>query len=196
MSFRRTGRKPSGLSVPPPLPPNPSQFVSKDSSRFRSRRTRLSSRLDGLASILPDLSLSIYTYARKEAVLSSQIRSERSRRSQELLMFENDEAPGLPAGGVQDVSNYVAAMNHGLERLRGGFPLSLRLLCEIHGILLSEGTRQRQGARASSGAARTGSVARAQEMPFSFHRLRSSWRWTAWAVWNSFFTPTVPTCRF
>src|SRR6266852_5003815 len=40
---------------------------------------------------------------------------------------------------VKEVSNYVAAMNHGLERLRGGFPLSLRLLKEIHGILLSKG---------------------------------------------------------
>jgi Fic family protein len=87
---------------------------------------------------LPDLSLFIYTYVRKEAVLSSQIEGTQSSLS-DLLMFENDEAPGVPAGDVQDVSNYVAAMNHGLERLRGGFPLSLRLLCEIHGILLSKG---------------------------------------------------------
>jgi Fic family protein len=75
---------------------------------------------------------------RKEAVLSSQIEGTQSSLS-DLLMFENDETPGVPEGDVQDVSNYVAAMNHGLERLRGGFSLSLRLLCEIHGILLSKG---------------------------------------------------------
>jgi Fic family protein len=75
---------------------------------------------------------------RKEAVLSSQIEGTQSSLS-DLLMFENDETPGVPDGDVQDVSNYVAAMNHGLDRLRGGFPLSLRLLCEIHGILLSKG---------------------------------------------------------
>jgi Fic family protein len=88
--------------------------------------------------MLPDLSLFIYTYVRKEAVLSSQIEGTQSSLS-DLLMFESEEAPGVPAGDVQDVSNYVAAMSYGLERLRGGFPLSLRLLCEIHGILLSKG---------------------------------------------------------
>jgi len=41
----------------------------------------------------------------------------------DLLLFENDEAPGVPLVDVQEVSNYVAALNHGLERLRGGFPL-------------------------------------------------------------------------
>ena len=95
-------------------------------------------RLDGLASHLPDLSLLIYTYVRKEAVLSSQIEGTQSSLS-DLLMFENNEIPGVPTGDVQDVSNYVAAMNHGLDRLRGGFPLSLCLLCEIHGILPSKG---------------------------------------------------------
>ena len=95
-------------------------------------------RLDGLASILPDLSLFIYTYVRKEAVLSSQIEGTQSSLS-DLLMFENDEVPGAPIQDVQEVSNYVAAMNHGLQRLRSGFPLSLRLLCEIHDVLLSKG---------------------------------------------------------
>jgi Fic family protein len=95
-------------------------------------------RLDGLASILPDLSLFIYTYVRKEAVLSSQIEGTQSSLS-DLLMFENDEVPGVPIEDVQEVSNYVAAMNHGLTRLRSGFPLSIRLICEIHDILLSHG---------------------------------------------------------
>jgi Fic family protein len=95
-------------------------------------------RLDGLASVLPDLSMFLYTYIRKEAVLSSQIEGTQSSLS-DLLMFENDEVPGAPIQDVQEVSNYVAAMNHGLKRLRGGFPLSLRLLREIHEILMSKG---------------------------------------------------------
>jgi Fic family protein len=88
--------------------------------------------------MLPDLSLLIYTYVRKEAVLSSQIEGIQSSLS-DLLMFENDEVPGAPIQDVQEVSNYVAAMNHGLERLRTGFPLSLRLIREIHEVLLSKG---------------------------------------------------------
>jgi Fic family protein len=95
-------------------------------------------RLDGLASILPDLPLFIYAYIRKEAVLSSQIEGTQSSLS-DLLLFENDEAPGVPLADVQEVSNYVAALNHGLVRLRGGFPVSLRLIREIHEVLLSKG---------------------------------------------------------
>jgi Fic family protein len=95
-------------------------------------------RLDGLASVLPNLSLFIYAYIRKEAVLSSQIEGTQSSLS-DLLLFESHQAPGVPLHDVQEVSNYVAALNHGLDRLRGGFPLSLRLIREIHGVLLSKG---------------------------------------------------------
>jgi len=87
---------------------------------------------------LPDLSLFLYTYVRKEAVLSSQIEGTQSSLS-DLLIFENDEIPGAPLADVLEVSNYVAAMDHGLQRLRAGFPLSLRLICEIHDVLLSRG---------------------------------------------------------
>jgi Fic family protein len=95
-------------------------------------------RLDGMASILPDLELFIYAYVRKEALLSSQIEGTQSSLS-DLLLFENDEAPGVPMQDVREVSNYVAALKHGLARLRGGFPLSLRLIREIHEVLLSKG---------------------------------------------------------
>ena len=95
-------------------------------------------RLDGLGSILPDISLFIYAYVRKEAVLSSQIEGTQSSFS-DLLLFEMDETPGIPLEDVQETSNYVAALTHGLERLRGGFPLSLRLIKEIHSILLQKG---------------------------------------------------------
>jgi Fic family protein len=123
--------------VPPPLPPDPP--VRLDGlQQLLEQANQAVGRLDGLASILPDLSLFIYTYVRKEAVLSSQIEGTQSSLS-DLLMFENDEVPGVPIEDVQEVSNYVAAMNHGLERLRTGFPLSLRLIRKIHEILLSKG---------------------------------------------------------
>jgi Fic family protein len=123
--------------VPPPLPPDPP--VRLDALQLSlEQASQALGRLDGLASILPDLPLFIYTYVRKEAVLSSQIEGTQSSLS-DLLLFENDEAPGVPLADVQEVSNYVAALNHGLARLRGGFPLSLRLIREIHEVLLAKG---------------------------------------------------------
>ncbi len=123
--------------VPPPLPPDPPVRLEGLQLLLEQANQSLG-RLDGLASVLPNLSLFIYAYVRKEAVLSSQIEGTQSSLS-DLLLFENDEAPGVPLNDVQEVSNYVAALNHGLERLRGGFPLSLRLIREIHEILLSKG---------------------------------------------------------
>jgi Fic family protein len=123
--------------VPPPLPPDPP--VRLDGLQLLLEQANQSlGRLDGLASVLPDLGLFLYAYVRKEAVLSSQIEGTQSSLS-DLLLFENDEAPGVPVHDVQEVSNYVAALNHGLARLREGFPLSLRLIREIHEVLLSEG---------------------------------------------------------
>jgi len=95
-------------------------------------------RLDGLSTLLPDTGLFLYGYVRKEAVLSSQIEGTQSSLS-DLLLFELDQAPGVPIDDVVEVSNYVAAMEHGLRRLREGFPLSNRLIREIHGVLLTHG---------------------------------------------------------
>ena len=123
--------------VPPPLPPAPP--VRLDSVQvLLEQANQALGRLDGLASFLPDLSLFIYAYVRKEALLSSQIEGTQSSLS-DLLLFENEEVPGVPIEDVQDVSNYVAALSHGLKRIRDGFPLSLRLIREIHEILLSHG---------------------------------------------------------
>lgn len=123
--------------VPSPLPPNPP--VRLDSLQLLLEQANQAlGRLDGLASLLPDLSPLIHAYVRKEAVLSSQIEGTQSSLS-DLLLYENDEAPGVPIHDVQEVSNYVAAMTHGLERMRGGFPLSLRLIREIHEVLLAKG---------------------------------------------------------
>ncbi len=91
--------------------------------------------------ILPDPSLFLYMYIRKEAVLSSQIEGTQSSLS-DLLLFENNDAPGVPIDDVTEVSSYVAAMDHGLTRLQEGFPLSLRLIREMHQILLSKGRGQ------------------------------------------------------
>jgi len=123
--------------VPPPLPPVPAVRLDGIQILLEQANQALG-RLDGLASILPDLSLFIYAYVRKEAVLSSQIEGTQSSLS-DLLLFENEEAPGAPVEDVQEVSDYVAALYHGLKRMREGFPLSLRLIREIHEVLLSRG---------------------------------------------------------
>ena len=123
--------------VPPPLPPDPPVRVDTLYGRLDAAN-RAIGRLDGVTSILPDTPLFLYMYIRKEALLSSQIEGTQSSLS-DLLLFESEEAPGAPLDDVQEVSNYVAAMDHGLARIREGFPISLRLMREIHEILLSKG---------------------------------------------------------
>ena len=123
--------------MPPPLPPQP----PLESSRFYDLLAKASNvlgKLDTVTDILPDARLMLYFYVRKEAVLSSQIEGTQSSLS-DLLLFEHEEVPGVPIDDVQEVSNYVAALEHGLKRLKEGFPLSLRLIKEIHEILLSKG---------------------------------------------------------
>lgn len=124
--------------VPNPLPPNPPLVISPE-LRDRLDAALLSvGRLDSVTTLLPDTHLVLYMYVRKEAVLSSQIEGTQSSLW-DLLLFEADEAPGVPLDDVQEVSNYVAALEHGLARVQEGFPLSNRLIREIHGILLSKG---------------------------------------------------------
>jgi Fic family protein len=105
---------------------------------LRDRAHLALGRLDSISTLLPDPSFILYLYVRKEAVLSSQIEGTQSSLS-DLLLYETDQAPGVPLDDVREVSRYVAALDHGLARLREGFPLSLRLLCEIHRVLLSAG---------------------------------------------------------
>jgi Fic family protein len=95
-------------------------------------------RLDGVTALLPDPELFLYAYVRREAVLSSQIEGTQSSLS-DLLLFELDETPGVPFDDVVEVSNYVAALQYGLARLREGFPISNRLLRELHERLLARG---------------------------------------------------------
>lgn len=123
--------------VPQALPPIPPVQLERLYGRLEAAN-RAIGRLDGVASILPDTPLFLYMYVRKEALLSSQIEGTQSSLS-ELLLFESEDVPGVPLDDVQEVSNYIGAMNHGLNRIREGFPLSLRLIREIHEALLSKG---------------------------------------------------------
>jgi Fic family protein len=123
--------------VPKPLPPDPPVDIPKIVGALE-RANRELGRLDGIASILPDTKLFIWMYIRKEALLSSQIEGTQSTLS-DLLLYENGEPPMVPLNDVAEVSNYLKAMNHGLARLKSGFPLSLRLIKEMHEMLLASG---------------------------------------------------------
>ncbi len=123
--------------VPKPLPPKPALQMDHFYPLIDQANTAIG-RLDGISMVLPDPSLFLYVYIRKEAILSSQIEGTQSSLS-DLLLFENKEAPGVPLDDVTEVSNYVAAMEYGLKRIEEGFPLSLRLIREIHEVLLAKG---------------------------------------------------------
>ncbi len=128
--------------IPSPLPPVPDIDWNPALRQLFERAYLALGRLDSIASLLPDTNLFLYMYVRKEAVLSSMIEGTQSSLS-DLLIYELEQKPGVPVDDVQEVSNYVAALNHGIYRLQKGFPLSIRLLKELHAILLS-------GARGSS----------------------------------------------
>jgi Fic family protein len=123
--------------VPAPLPPDPPLDLARF-MRLYERAMAAVGRLDGVVTVLPSTPLFLYMYVRKEALLSSQIEGTQSSLS-DLLLFENDEATAVALDDVTEVSNYVAAVEHGVSRIRGGFPLSLRLIREMHAILLRSG---------------------------------------------------------
>ena len=102
--------------VPRPLPPDPALVWDGELLDLYGQATLALGRLDGLAGILPKTGLFLYSYIRKEAVLSSQIEGTQFSLS-ELLLFESAAAPGVPLDDVLEVSDYVNAMQHGLERL-------------------------------------------------------------------------------
>jgi Fic family protein len=106
--------------------------------RLLEQATLALGRLDSITTQLPDPQLFLYAYVRREAVLSSQIEGTQSSLS-DLLLFELAEAPGVPFDDVVEVSDYVSALEHGIARIGEGFPLSNRLIREIHEKLLSRG---------------------------------------------------------
>jgi len=123
---------------PEPLPPRPPLAVDTAMQDLVDRANQELGRLDGAMLLLPDPDYLLYSYVRKEAVLSSQIEGTQSSLS-DLLLFEHDLAPAAPIEDVRETSNYIRALDHGLKRIRGGFPLSLRLIREIHAELLRDG---------------------------------------------------------
>lgn len=124
--------------LPAPLPPRPPiEWTSELRSKFDQALLALG-RLDSVSTLLPDTSLFLYMYVRQEAVLSSMIEGTQSSLS-DLLMYELDQDPGVPLDDVREVSNYVAALAHGLKLLQDGLPLSLRLFREVHAVLLNKG---------------------------------------------------------
>ena len=124
--------------LPAALPPVPPLQRTTEIQLALSRADQMVGRLDGISRLLPSVDLLLFFYTRKEAVLSSQIEGTQTTLS-EYLLFELDVASAPNPDDVQEVSNYVSAMQHGLRRLRENFPLSLRLLREMHAILLRTG---------------------------------------------------------
>lgn len=124
--------------VPFPLPPDPPLQLTGARQLLLEKATIAIGRLDSISTLLPDPHLFLYSYVRREAVLSSQIEGTQSSLS-DLLMFELEATPGVPTTDVVEVSNYIAALDHGMARLREGFPVSSRLLREMHAALMSRG---------------------------------------------------------
>lgn len=131
------GDEPVRAFIPAPLPPVPPLRMDGPLQQALENAVLALGRLDGISALLPDKTLFLYSYVRKEAVLSSQIEGTQSSLS-DLLLFELEEAPGVPLDDVVEVSNHVAALEHGLSRLEK-LPVCNRLLREMHGKLLSSG---------------------------------------------------------
>lgn len=142
MTVSTAGEKAQAF-VPSPLPPHPPIVWTPELQNKFEQALLALGRLDSVSSLLPDTSLFLYMYVRKEAVLSSMIEGTQSSLS-DLLLFELDQEPNVPLDDVREVSNYVAALEHGLRLLQEGLPLSLRLFREIHGVLLDKGRGSNQ----------------------------------------------------
>jgi Fic family protein len=129
--------------VPDPLPPDPPiDWSPKLRRRFDEALLALG-RLDAVSALLPNAALLLYSFVRKEAVLSSQIEGTQSSLA-DLLLYEIDAVPGVPIEDAREVSRYVAAQSLGLARLRSGMPVCTRLLKEMHASLLDHPGGQRK----------------------------------------------------
>ncbi len=131
--------------IPSPLPPQPPLNLEGPLLQSLEAASLSLGRLEAANRVL-EPTIFVYSYVRKEAVLSSRIEGTQSSLS-DLLLFELDQAPGVPRDDAAEVSRYVSALEHGLRRLGEGFPLSNRLIREMQGILLSAG----RGASKESG---------------------------------------------
>ncbi|MEW8254059.1 MAG: Fic family protein [Candidatus Thiodiazotropha taylori] len=139
--------------VPTPLPPTPPLAID-DKLQARINQAMLAlGRLDAISTLLPDAHLFLYSYIRKEAVMSSQIEGTQSSLS-DLMLYEMEGVPGVPMDDVQEVSCYVTALNLGIQRIREGYPISHRMLTELHRALMTSG----RGANRSPGEFRKSQV--------------------------------------
>jgi Fic family protein len=131
-----TAGEPFEAFVPAPLPPKPPvEWSPALRRRFDAALVALG-RLDAVTALLPNAALLLYSFVRKEAVLSSQIEGTQSSLA-DLLLYEIDEQPGVPVEDAREVSRCVAALEHGLKKLKGGMPLCTRLLSDMHKVLLA-----------------------------------------------------------
>ena len=124
--------------IPAPLPPIPPIIVDSALQRRLEAAVLALGRLDGIGRLLPGPEELLYSYIRKEAVLSSQIEGTQSSIA-DLLLHENQSVPGVVLEDVQEVSSYIGALSYGIARL-STLPLSLRLIRESHERLV-HGTR-------------------------------------------------------
>jgi Fic family protein len=131
------------------LPPEPALELSGELPELLSAADRALGRLDGSVLTLPHPDLFVLMYVRKEAVLSSQIEGTQSSL-QDLLLAEAQIFDASTPRDVDEVINYVRAMNHGLARLPQ-LPVSVRLIREIHAELM----RGVRGERLQPGELRT-----------------------------------------
>lgn len=131
-----TAGEPFRAFVPAPLPPKPPVRWSPALRRQFDAALVALGRLDALTGLLPNAALVLYSFVRKEAVLSSQIEGTQSSFA-DLLLFEIDEQPAVPADDAHEVSRAVLALETGLKQLRRGLPLCTRLLCDMHRVLLN-----------------------------------------------------------
>src|SRR2546425_10163105 len=133
-------RQPSGYRafIPAPLPPKLAVRIAGELQRLVADANLALGRLDGSIQTLPNPDLFVFMYVRKEAVLSSQIEGTQSSLQDLLAAEAKILAPGEAPADVDEVVNYVRAMNHGLRRL-AKLPVSARLIREIHRGLLRRG---------------------------------------------------------
>jgi Fic family protein len=128
-------QQPTGYKafIPSPLPPNPTINPEGDMQKLLSKADMALARLDGMGYILPNVNLLIAMYVKKEALLSSQIEGTQASL-EDLFQFESGSKT-KNINDVEEVVNYIKALNHGINRL-DTLPMSLRLIKEIHEILM------------------------------------------------------------
>lgn len=130
--------------IPAPLPPAPELRIGAALQERLGEAWLALGRLDSLSTLLPNAPMLLYSFVRKEAVMSSQIEGTQSSLA-DLLLFEAAGAPGVPLDDAREVSSYVDALMYGMQRLQDGFPLCTRLMNEMHSKLMAHGRGARTG---------------------------------------------------